>query len=126
MKAVLLSDLMSCPQLWHELIQLGTLRGGELVLDDVLAERLKSCPNVPIQGWPFKPPPPAPQPTGHKLPDAVRDERLAICAACENNRDGLCIKCQHCSGRKIDFKVQAVFEFCPLSPPKWKQWLQPK
>ena len=69
---------------------------------------------------------PAPQPTGHTLPDSVRDERLSICAGCENNRDGLCIKCQHCSGRKIDFKVQAVFEFCPLSPPKWKQWLQPK
>jgi hypothetical protein len=127
MKAVLISDLMRCPQLWHELIPLGTLRGGELILDDALATRLNDCPEtVPTQDWPFQPPMPAPQPTGNKLPDSVRVERLAICANCEHNQNGLCAKCPHCGGRNIEYKVQAVFEFCPLSPPKWSRWIQPK
>ena len=122
MKLILLSDLMRCPAAWHELIPLGTLRGAELVIDDALAARLKDCPDVPMQNWMGNPPPSPQQVTGEKLPDSIRLERLALCEKCEHNQDGLCAKCPHCGGRKIDYKVQAVFEACPLSPPKWGPW----
>ena len=60
------------------------------------------------------------------LPEAARLDRLSICTVCEHNQNGLCAKCQYCGGRTIAQKVQTVFEFCPLTPPKWKQWIQPK
>jgi hypothetical protein len=59
-----------------------------------------------------------------QLPEAVRLERLSICTVCEHNHNGHCLKCQTCLGRKIDFKVQATTEFCPLTPPRWGPWLQ--
>ena len=55
----------------------------------------------------------------HKLPEGVRLERLAICAVCEFNHHGFCLKCEHCNGRNIASKVRAIFEFCPLKPAKW-------
>ena len=123
MKLILLSDLMRCPTAWHELIPLGSLRGGELVIEDALLVQLKNCPDVPTQDWSFKPPMPLPpQYAGVKLPEAVRLERLSICTFCEQNQNGLCSKCQHCGGRNIEYKVQAVFETCPLTPPKWGPW----
>lgn len=52
MKILLLSDLMRCPKAWHTLIPLGTLRGGELIIEDAAAEMLKDCPEtVPMQEW---------------------------------------------------------------------------
>ena len=59
---------------------------------------------------------------GNILPEAERLNRLSICTVCEFNLGGLCSKCRHCGGRKISLKVQAMFEFCPLTPPKWGPW----
>jgi hypothetical protein len=62
----------------------------------------------------------------NRLPDDVRLTRLALCAACEFNKDGSCSKCLRCGGRKIDFKIVALTETCPLTPPKWGSWIQLK
>lgn len=51
---------MRCPKAWHTLIPLGTLRGGELIIEDSLAETLKDCQEtIPVQNWDskFKPSP---------------------------------------------------------------------
>lgn len=61
----------------------------------------------------------------HRLPESVRLERWDFCQSCENNRQGMCLKCQHCSGKLIEQKIKAVFEHCPLQPPKWKAWIEP-
>ena len=56
MKIVLLTDLMRCPQMWHELIPYGTLRGGELLLSDELARKLDGCKEpVEVRDWIVKP-----------------------------------------------------------------------
>jgi hypothetical protein len=55
MKLIALQDLMRCPKAWHTLIPLGTLRGGELIIEDSLADSLKNCPEtVPVQNWDVK------------------------------------------------------------------------
>jgi hypothetical protein len=63
--------------------------------------------------------------TSHRLPESERLLRLSFCTVCENNQRGICLKCQHCSGKLIDHKVRAVMESCPLQPPKWKAWIEP-
>jgi len=63
--------------------------------------------------------------TNHRLPESERLWRLSFCTVCENNQRGICLKCQHCSGKMIDYKVSAVTESCPLQPPKWKAWIEP-
>ncbi len=63
MKTILLTDLMNCPAMWHELIPLGMLRGGELIIEDSLAERLSACPKkIPAAEWSQKLPPPPSKP----------------------------------------------------------------
>ena len=127
MKVILLSDLRTCPEAWNLLITAGMLRGGELIIDEGLVGHLKVCghpiPSIEWGGQPI-PLPKRIDGTGAKLPDSVRLERLALCGGCEHNKDGLCAKCQTCSGRKIEWKVHAVFEFCPIA--KWGQFLSPE
>jgi hypothetical protein len=60
-----------------------------------------------------------------KLPDAIREERLAKCRPCEHNIGGRCSKCLHCGGSLIEYKVDALFEFCPLTPPQWGPYIPP-
>jgi len=52
MKVILLSDLARCPQLWHELIPIGELRGGDLKIEDEHALRLSTCAeSIPVRNW---------------------------------------------------------------------------
>jgi len=113
MKLILLSDLAAFPAEWHRLIPLGTLRGGELVLDDSIQTQVASSE------WPAIPVAPAPIHGKVSLPESVRLHRLSFCTVCQHNINGLCAKCQHCGGRTIEHKVGALFEFCPLTPQKW-------
>lgn len=52
----------------------------------------------------------------------LREQRLAICKACDNYKDGGCLKCGCPVADKRKFladKLSMATERCPLNPPKW-------
>lgn len=56
------------------------------------------------------------------VPAAVRAEREAICAACEENLVGRCRKCGCGVRAQLIRKTHLATEQCPLDPPKWETW----
>ena len=57
------------------------------------------------------------------VPVAVREQRQALCAACDYNLNGRCRLCGCCVKSQIFRKTQLAAEECPLNPPKWLKML---
>jgi hypothetical protein len=48
----------------------------------------------------------------------IKAARLAICATCENHRDGHCQACG-CPDSGLEVKAGWAEQRCPLEPPRW-------